>query len=67
MFIIVKRKVYLLILIFAAFVVGVGFNLFRRPTVTQVVALPVNNKVIVLDARPSDGEDGGAVAEDRNF
>lgn len=29
----------------------------------QVVALPVSNKVIVIDARTSVGEDGGAVSE----
>lgn len=69
MFVISRRKLYVFFTLIAVAVLSVAFehNLQQRPQVQQVVALPVNSKVIVLDARTSVGEDGGAEAEDRDY
>lgn len=68
MFMIKKRNVYtilgcLLILTIAFEVKNASIN---KKNAVETVALPVNNKVIVLDAGHGN-PDGGATTADRNF
>lgn len=64
MFIFNKKRIYIILtcLLVSTFVIQIKG--IKKSDVKETVALPVNNKVIIIDAGHG-GEDGGANTDDR--
>ncbi len=63
----ILRKKRLFIIITCLIVSTVTFKIKNKRNIVskETVALPINNRVIIIDAGHG-GEDGGAIANDRN-
>ena len=66
MFVLNRKRIYIIILCLVISTITFKTKDMMKKNTVATVALPVNNKVIIIDAGHG-GEDGGATTDNRNI
>ncbi len=66
MYILNKKRILIIFVCFIISTIALELKKAERINIKETVALPVNKKVIIIDAGHG-GEDGGATTDERNF
>ena len=66
MLVLQKKRIFIILSCLIVSTLAFQIKDFRKKKIIETVALPVNNKVIIIDAGHG-GEDGGATVDNRDF